>query len=247
MSTAGTTGTPGKRSLLDGMAVVLLGLLLVGGASIMMDKHKNSSSSENMAGATTSSAPVQAGFPGNTLAPVKPYTATPSPASESHTITMNWPGIPMGTKKVWVGVDLKPGPYQRQRTMAYFPLLQTPPTQQKIYGDLSLFVEGGRVGMKIGNDSVITGYKFDMNRRTDYRIEMVIEFISAFTTRVSLVVDGGVTGEEMVIRKRDLASFLQALPEEVHMYSIVQSSWLQAEKPEHVGYYQRDIKEIKLN
>lgn len=237
----------GTKSLIsDGAVVVVLALAALGGAAFMMDKHK-ASTAENMGGLTTTAAPVQAGFPGNTLAPVQPYTATPSPASESHMTTLKWSAIPIGTKKVFVGVDLKPGPYQRQRTMAYFPLVQTPPGPGKMYGNFSLFVEGGRFGMKLGNDSTVTNFKFDMNRRTHYRVEVVIEFISAFTTRLSLLVDGGVTGEELMIRRQNTASLIQSLPEEVQLYSIVDSAWLQAEKPAHPGYYQREIKEIDLN
>lgn len=184
---------------------------------------------------TQTPVPVQAGFPGNTIA-AAPYTATPS-ASSINSDSLDWQAIPVASSQVFVGAELNGGPFDAERRLAYFVVLQVPSTQPKeIYGPLCIFVEGGKVGFKVGDAVRIFEYKFNFNRRGTYRIEMKFNLESATLTRVELCIDGAATGQEMVVDGTNMLAFLRGLPNVVFKYDKVASIYLQAKRAPPSGW-----------
>lgn len=189
--------------------------------------------------------PVQAGSPGNTLPPVRPYTDTPTPDTPSTGLKFN--EIPTWATTVFVGVELSGGPFDEERTLAYFAPLQTPPTADNIYGDLAIFVEGDRIGFRLAPASKIFEYKFDFNRRGKYTVEMKITYESSFVTRVELLIDGAVTGNEFLIKNVNMRDRMFALPQGVELYKKSRNAWLQVETPKKDGAGWGSIRERRIN
>jgi hypothetical protein len=154
---------------------------------------------------TTAPTPHQTGPPKeNTLPPIPPETGLPAP--ETRHIMMPWSDIPKQAKRVFIGANLR-GNYLSMKSLAYFVIMQTPPTSpDDIYGNFALFVEGGKIGIKIHPRTVITQHNFDFNHHLNYKIEVVLVFKSAYVTRVELHVDGasmGITFEIRDVNMRD--------------------------------------------
>lgn len=225
----------------------LVGLVIIGGVAMSLSVAYNTTtaaaSQERMEGqlntetpaemvaetGTEPAPPVQAGFPGNTLPPVKPNTATPPPDAMSTDLL--WKNIPPDAQHVYVGARMNGGPYDNLRGLSYFVIMQTPPKDGDIYGDLSIFVEGGKIGLRMKPATKIFDYKFDFSRRGEYRIEMKITFISAFVSRIELMIDGSSTGEEFLLRSINLRDHLYALPERVMIHDKTKSAYLQVSTP----------------
>lgn len=180
---------------------------------------------------TDTPAPVQAGFAGNTLPPDKPpvAVAVALPPPDSHHLKVNWHGIRPAATTIYVGAKMK-GRYQNMKQLAYFTIMQTPPSGDDIYGDFSIFVEGYKVGGKVGKQTFMTAYHFDFNHLGTYTIEFALVFESAFVTRVELWVDGAATGLWTHIRDINMREWLLSLPSYMLLDSHVTQAYLQEQK-----------------
>jgi hypothetical protein len=175
---------------------------------------------------TTAPPAVQAGFPGNTLPPAQTNVDFPKP--QGRYTEFNWSGIPDGCKKVYIGAKMK-GNYRPMRALANFPIIQTPPeNDQDIYGNMSIFVEGEKVGLRLLPGSMIFDYHFDYRHHKEYQLEMVVHFESQFVTRVELWIDGASTGQSFTIRDTDMRKKMSELPHYVLLGDKVVSAYLQA-------------------
>lgn len=194
---------------------------------------------------TTPAPAVQAGFPGNTLPPAK--TNTDFPVADQKITSFAWNNIPKKTKKIYVGAKMT-GPFTKLRALAYFIVLQTPPTQVgDIYGDISIFVEGGKIGIRLLPGSHIFDYPFDFRHDPkEYRIEACIHFDSAFTTRVELWVDGANTGHSFTIRNENMRDKIMNLSPTIVLGKKVKSAYLQA-APITNPVTMNEIVELDLN
>lgn len=174
---------------------------------------------------TTSAPVVQAGFPGNTLPPAKTNVDFPPP--EGKYTEFNWGAIPNSCSIVYIGATMK-GDFRPMKALANFSILQTPPeNNEDIYGNMSIFVEGGKVGMRLLPGSKIFDYHFDYRHHEEYKFEMVIYLLSAFTTRVELWIDGSSTGHSFTIRDVNMGKKLSELPPYVLIGEKVTSTYLQ--------------------
>lgn len=174
---------------------------------------------------TTQAPAVQAGSPGNTLPPTKTNVNFPPPQGKY--TEFNWQAIPDKCSFVYIGATME-GDFRSMRSLANFPILQTPPqNDEDIYGDMSIFVEGGKVGLRLLPGSMIFDYHFDYRHHKEYKFEMVIHLLSAFTTRVELWVDGASTGHSFVIRDVNMRKKLSELPPFVLIGEKVTSTYLQ--------------------
>lgn len=171
--------------------------------------------------------PVQAGFPGNTLPPEKPNVNFPSP---DHKFTeFKWKEIPMDAPRIYIGAVME-GKMRKMKALAFFPIIQTPPQNpDDLYGDMSIFVEGGKVGLRLLPGSMIFDYKFDFMRNGPYKIEMVVQFVSVYVTRVELWIDGAATGLSYTIRGQNMRQKIHNLPTYITMDDKVKSTYLQSD------------------
>jgi hypothetical protein len=179
-------------------------------------------------GGMTTAPPSPAGGPGNTIAPV---VAPNTPPDTHYSMTdFDWGQIHHGTKIVWVGCKLK-GPYQQFKDKGYFVLLQTPPpSNAEIYGDFSLFVEGGKIGIRLAGNSVITMQGFDYDHKNVYLIEAKVTILSLTRARVDLIIDGANSGHSFTIYNENIVDRLRELPGRMEMLPNVMAAWLQQNK-----------------
>lgn len=192
---------------------------------------------------TTTSAPIQAGFKENTLPPVKQNKNMPTP--ESRHMKMAWLNIPSDSKQIFVGAQLQ-GPYRKLKNLAYFVVMQTPPTSPNdIYGDFSIFVEGGKIGFKIGDQSHIMEYMFDFNHHKTYTIELCTTFLSRSKTRFELYIDGSATGMWFDVSNVNMKETIGQLPTYVLLHDNVKNAFLQAQKQSSNNDW-GNIKEIRI-
>ncbi len=173
----------------------------------------------------------QAGFPGNTLPPEKPNKHAAPPAGR-HTM-FDWKNIPANAGKIYIGARLR-GSYQNLKDLAYFPVIQTPPqNKNELYGDMAIFVEGGRIGFRLnpGNNidlaTALFPTQFDFGHNDLYTIEMEICMESNYITRINLLVDGAQTGHSFEMRGSPLKHSLAQLPTYVTLQDNVESAYLQ--------------------
>ena len=191
---------------------------------------------------TTTSAPVQAGFKGNTLPPVSQNTNMPAP--ESKHMRMDWMKIPPSSERVFVGAELQ-GPYTKLKSLAYFVILQTPPPNpDDIYGEFSVFVEGGKIGFKMDNQSHIMEYMFDFNHHKTYRIEICTTFLTSLKTRFELCIDGSATGLWFDVDNVNMRERFMQLPPYVLLHDNVNNGFLQVQDRLSNGW--GNIKEIHI-
>ena len=192
---------------------------------------------------TTPVPAVQAGFPGNTLPPAGTNIDFPKPAGEF--ATFNWKGLPDGTPTMYFGAVMR-GNFMKLKPLAYFVVTQTPPNNpEDLFGDISIFVEGGKIGLRLLPGSRIFEYQFDFRHHRDYRIEMVVKFVTEFTTRVELWIDGASTGQAFEIKDVNMRDRIAKLSPYVLVGKQVQSVYLQAGPHGNPGW--GDIKEVNLN
>ena len=179
-------------------------------------------------GGETTKPAEQAGGPGNTLAPVVAPTRGPT-VTYSKT-SFKWDQIHTNANWIWVGCKMT-GSYRHLRELGYFPIIQTVPTSNKeIYGDFSIFCEGGKIGIRVGGNSVVTAQKFDFDHKLTYMIEIKITFISATKSRVDLIIDGSNVGHSFTIYDEHLVHKLKALPVTMELLPNVGAAWLQQNK-----------------
>lgn len=191
---------------------------------------------------TTTSPPVQAGFKGNTLPPVPQNTNMPLP--ESKHMIMDWVKIPPNSGRIFVGAELQ-GPYTKLRSLAYFVILQTPPkSPDDIYGEFSIFVEGGKIGFKIDERSHIMEYMFDFNHHRTYRIELCTTFLSPTKTRFELYIDGSAVGLWLDVANVNMMNKFRQLPMYVLLHDSVKNGFLQSQNKPSVG--SGNIREVHI-
>ena len=152
------------------------------------------------------------------------------PAPESKHMEMNWKGLALEPKRkrIFIGAELH-GPYTKLKNLAYLVIMQTPPRGNDIYGDFSLFVEGGKIGFKIGDQSHVMEYMFDFNHHKSYKIEISTTFLTPSKSRFELYIDGSATGLWFDVNDGNMLEKFMRLPPYMLLHENVTNAFLQVQ------------------